>query len=350
MEILLYIDGGPYMARFCIVHLSDLHIKSVDNELPEYGRLRDNLIKDLNDQLEIHKLKLDVLVITGDIIDKGADLKKYEAASLFLDKLKENLKIEKEQIRIVPGNHDFDRHRIANSAVKSIRIQDNDDDIEIFRHNWDVSIKQKCRMYYDFLKDNLDINESVFSYGGSTYNFISSQGCINFIMLDSAWSSIGDEDYQNLIIGKYQLEEVLLEYKKLPKADLTIAMMHHPVEWFKPEQGKMLKSFLMSSDLFGTEILFHGHIHEAEIGVSGNPDGSLCTLVSGIGYPESGIKEKKLSNCRYVIYEFNTDQKAVKCFSRKSTNGGKFVADTELYSTGRNTGIYEIDYDIKKKL
>jgi len=333
------------MAMFCIVHLSDLHIDSIDKEGPEFGRLRGKLIDDLKDVLTSKGLKLDVVAITGDLIDKGATVAKFEAADQFIKELQKELKIDSNSIRIIPGNHDFERNKIANHAVEMMREQSNDDDKDIFEYHWQTAISQKCSLYYDFLQGTLGIDSSNFHYGGCVNSLTSPTGNINFILLDSSWSTIGSEDREKLMISKYQLEGVLKELKALPKADLTIAMMHHPINWFEPEQSKLLTDFLMTPTLFGIDALLHGHIHEAKIESISNPDGILCQLVSGIGYPQLGTK-KKLSDCRYVVYVFDTDSKRVKCYARKSNDRGEFGADTELYSAGRNNGIYEVSYSV----
>lgn len=335
------------MAMFCIVHLSDLHIDSIEKERPEFGRLRTALIDDLKKLLTSKGLTVDVVAITGDLIDKGATATKFEAADNFINELQEKLNIDLDIIKIVPGNHDFARIRIANHAVETMRTQSNDDEKEIFEHQWQTSISQKCNLYYEFLKGTLGIDSSNFHYGGCVNRLTLSHGTINFVLLDSAWSTTGNEDYENVMIGKWQTEEILAELKKLPESDLTIAMMHHPINWFKPEQSDMLKEFFMSPTRFGVDALLHGHIHEAKIEMIGNPDGILCQLVSGIGYPESEPK-KKLSNCRYVVYVFDTDSKKVKCYARRSNDRGDFAADTGLYRSGADDGIYEISYSIIK--
>lgn len=93
-----------------ILHLSDLHFGG------DYGfttTQRDDPISEpplesiITDRIRILKdCQIGVVVISGDIITKG-DANAFPSAKVFLESLLKSLKLGKEHVVIVPGNHDI---------------------------------------------------------------------------------------------------------------------------------------------------------------------------------------------------------------------------------------------------
>jgi len=93
-----------------ILHVSDLHFG------PDHG-FREHSIKEPIPELSLadkvteivatlKDYKIGVLVISGDLLTRGLE-QGYSVAEDFLDTLLKNLKLEKEHVVIVPGNHDI---------------------------------------------------------------------------------------------------------------------------------------------------------------------------------------------------------------------------------------------------
>ncbi|NEQ17008.1 MAG: hypothetical protein F6K44_25930, partial [Moorea sp. SIO3E2] len=83
-----------------ILHLSDLHITTL-----EQATLWSNqLAQDLTQDLQIPHL--DALILSGDIANYSTP-EEYQAAQQFLDNLRQEFPLDPKQIVLVPGNHDL---------------------------------------------------------------------------------------------------------------------------------------------------------------------------------------------------------------------------------------------------
>ncbi|MFH1119501.1 MAG: metallophosphoesterase [Bacteroidota bacterium] len=95
-----------------ILHISDLHLTKVEYE--KTGEVNTWYEKDLNfiDKLvtsiqkNLSKGKLDNIVITGDIANKSNE-DEYKVATKFLEELCTKLSFSKNDVLIIPGNHDI---------------------------------------------------------------------------------------------------------------------------------------------------------------------------------------------------------------------------------------------------
>lgn len=156
-----------------ILHLSDIHF-GVDFGFPD-SATPDNtpLIDRLKSYFEFeNKIKIGLVIISGDITSRGDANILFGAATNFLNSLCEILEIDKDQIIIVPGNHDIplknaDFHDYSHEAayknfLKSFYNEDkslsgidhfvtNDGlEIDILRIN-SVRLRTKSEMNYGFV-------------------------------------------------------------------------------------------------------------------------------------------------------------------------------------------------------
>jgi predicted MPP superfamily phosphohydrolase len=92
-----------------IVHISDLHIGSVDR--PDV--MAAALIADLK---SLHIENVDFLVISGDAVNKGWR-RGYLVAAKFIKVLQKRYRLGADGVLLVPGNHDIDYERSGKSYV-----------------------------------------------------------------------------------------------------------------------------------------------------------------------------------------------------------------------------------------
>lgn len=92
--------------KYRILLLSDIHWLAVADEFDPHFELRKCFLSDIKDCVDTTGA-IDAILICGDIAGKGAK-EEYDNAQLFLNKVCENSRCEKEQIYCVPGNHDKD--------------------------------------------------------------------------------------------------------------------------------------------------------------------------------------------------------------------------------------------------
>jgi small GTP-binding protein len=86
--------------RINILHLSDIHIKTLD----QAHIYRTQLEADLTRELGVHRLQY--LVISGDIADRSTP-EEYNAAYTFVDVLVKRFGLDANRVVVVPGNHDL---------------------------------------------------------------------------------------------------------------------------------------------------------------------------------------------------------------------------------------------------
>jgi len=335
----LYTKGEFSLEQFCLIHLSDLHI--YDQEDLDHEQVRTNLIKDILKKKDEHKLAIDAIAITGDIIDRGS-IESFNKALAFSNEITKGLDISSDKIFCVPGNHDVTRPKILNDFFKDFPYEDYKSE-KIFSQHWDI-LWSRFKGFNKFIKDLKGVEfSSDDMFGGSYRDLTIDNKIVRFVLLNSSWSCTEDNQ-TNLLIGRWQLERIRLKLRELPKPFMTFALSHHPLESFTNEEKDMLKSFLHKLDP-PTNVFLHGHIHTGVIESISTPDWSIHNLVSGLGYPEKEKRksgETKVSNCRYAIYRFDFKKNIIEVWIRITRDGGSFVADTQLYEAGGDKGYFTI--------
>lgn len=93
-----------------ILHLSDLHFGE-DHAFPVKTTKGPSAKMSLADKItrmleQLNDYKIGVVVVSGDLLTRG-DEKGYNIAEIFFETLLKNLKLEKEHVVLVPGNHDM---------------------------------------------------------------------------------------------------------------------------------------------------------------------------------------------------------------------------------------------------
>src|ERR1017187_5321759 len=99
-----------------ILHLSDLHLAVMVRAETAMGQLCSDLTN------EIGLKALDAIVVTGDIAET-AQSSEYEASVKFITELREEMEVARENVLIVPGNHDVD-WGAATSSYSVVRALD----------------------------------------------------------------------------------------------------------------------------------------------------------------------------------------------------------------------------------
>lgn len=332
------------MKEFCILHLSDLHIDSIEDS--NFILLREELKSDIKKVAAQNNFGINIIAVTGDIVNKG----KMEAYSLakdmFQDILKE-LSLNKANVVFVPGNHDVPRDIEIKSKLEDCKEEM--DNIGFLTSKWN-NFNTRFDKYNEFVKqfygDNIELENGSFGIK----DFTLGDTKVRFILFNTAWMTNGDQDFGNIRIGRGHLEYLRQANGILGENDLCIGMIHHPLDWFLPEEKKMIEDYLMNKNKIGIDIILHGHTHDAKIEFSANPDKSIVKLVSGIGYPDACNRQNgqpKISNCRYSIYKFKLEENIIEILCRISNTQGVFTPDNELYRCETEDGIYKIPIRMK---
>ncbi|PKM51708.1 MAG: hypothetical protein CVV02_05440 [Firmicutes bacterium HGW-Firmicutes-7] len=335
------------MEAFCLIHLSDLHI-DVDEDSNE-KMIRENIKEDIKKLMNKHDLKINALVITGDIINK-AKYKSYGLAESTIREILQTANLTDDNLIIVPGNHDIHRDKTIGSILDSFsqQILDKDDFIS---NEWNY-VEPRFIYYRKYIEKVMPWSKDKIPVGYGIKELIFNNKKVRFNLLNTTWSSKGNGDYQNLYIGRWQLEYIRKQIESLPDCDLSITLSHHPFRWLKNEEEEMVKDYLQNNKKIGTDIILHGHVHNAKLEVTGTPNKLMLELTSGVGYPEKDTivaGQPKIEKCRYSVYRFDIDNKNVECICRISTDNGSFVPDNSLYSSDKQDGCFQLSWDKKEK-
>lgn len=280
------------MNDFTILHLSDLHIDKQDGQLKVLFKY---LIEDIKKELsDINNI---IIVVTGDIIDKG-NYKARDSVIKFFELLHNIQGKRCKKIYIVPGNHDKERSIIDDNIIVGEKNTE-----EFYVNQWKHIILgfEKytflCRDIYKIFYGEGEAEKRVLN---DTYGvYIDEIGGKNicFLLFNSAWSCIGNNDEHNIKIGKYQVEKMQELYEKNKqekKIDLTIALAHHPINLLESKDEDELRNQLLSESGFNANVYICGHIHNRDVINWYNNRHSLTTLMSGIGEPDENYNHPYL--------------------------------------------------------
>lgn len=235
------------------LHLSDFHVGKDD-----YGNLI--LFKEILAHVRQRKEEgfvPDLIFITGDVAYQGKGSQYKVFVSDFLQPLYEIVGKEKQSNTfVVPGNHDVFR--------KTHKFLDRE-----------ATCKQKDSHFFEPTKAGKEERQQVLprfkAYAKNTYlaphNWINTlegsyakrvpigKTTLGVVGINTAWLSLDDNDRLQLTPGSNLLKDAL---EKLQNCNIKIVLGHHPIEWFRPDQVKTIKSILRKHNA----LYLHGHRHD----------------------------------------------------------------------------------------
>lgn len=325
---------GKFMSSINILHLSDLHISS-----KRLSATSKKLIKDIVEQTSTMDKIL--LVVSGDIVDKGDYAKYKDGVVCFFQNLKNEMGTKIEDAFFVPGNHDKERS-ISNTLYGQLSQINN---IEITEDIWRLQ-RDNYKSYLDMISQIRRVlklkSKKMTETFGVDYCEIGN-AVICFIQIDTSWGTYGGKDEEGkLVIGKYQIDSLYEQYEKLrekfeedgKQISITIGVGHHPISWLNPEQEKKLKKYMIDEEYFNMNLYLCGHIHDMELENWYNSEHSLMTLVTGVGWShrmeDVNDKDKKDEH-RYSIYVVDIGKNTCDIIMRKSQRNGNFICDYSVY-------------------
>lgn len=310
-----------------IIHISDLHLEKIN---PSFEKK--DIIAALAEDIKKHVDDSTLLFFTGDAIDKGGvDFRENKKDAfihfeeLFIKPILDKNPGLKNRIFIVPGNHDVFRDKIdpisevglktnltTPKSVNEFLINNRDNVRHLDRisdyKNWEKNF------YSSYPNSNLSLFENTFILKVGMLN-------VGITCLNSSWLCKDDNDKENLIIGRNQIENSL---DKLKDCQVRLALSHHPLEFlteFDREQVKI--------DLFKNyDILFTGHVHELASSYTQDLYGNIFISIANSTIGDNP-KERKFVN-GYTILELTPNEKIKTIYRKYIENHKKFVPNTEI--------------------
>jgi len=275
-----------------IIHASDLHFsKGRQNDFKQFY-LR--AFKD--DLLEWNKeRKIDVIVITGDLIDQGGKSFKEEdyygtIENEFLTPLKTSLSLTNENILFIPGNHDVNIKPESDDSPEAdlertveLGLQRKFNSIETINafviSNRDKLVHglERIKNYKDFEKKFHENTPSKYiSNFESCYIVEHNNMKIGIAAFNSAWRCSPALPNGGLLLGTAQILNAN-KYFEENKTSFNIALLHHPIEFYSQIETQEINSFFQTLN-FG--LLLSGHTHSTESYHKIGPIGNIFVSVA----------------------------------------------------------------------
>jgi len=320
------------------LHISDLHFSTKDSHDSNF--VTGPLLKDISRFIE-RKIIPDFIIVSGDIASSG-QTKEYKKARTFFQELLEITNVDLKHLILVPGNHDVDRNVIKTSdlAVHAKSIYNTREAVNrLFEKNKrDRNIIFK--RFHNYRKFIDTFFESDTPYRSKNdYYYVKeihiADMCIHILGLNSAWLAGSDGDRCELVLGENQVSNALNDSKN---ADLRIAVMHHPFDWFMDFDRTDVEPLL--SD--GCDYILHGHMHRTNISLNINPD--IQTRLFGAG---ACYEARDFPNS-YNLVRLDLDTGLGTAYLRAYSNqqGGFWTENTMTYRNASN-GEYQFELPIK---
>ncbi len=240
-----------------ILHLSDLHFdgdedgQSASERKVVFGALIEE-IKALDDEW-----RPTVVCITGDMACENKQSGYTEAAE-WLETLLQELSIEKEGLFVCPGNHDVDQGQ-ASFLVRPHNPVEADRVLRLPIADHDRSLFDR---YIDFCQ-KLELHP--YSFNGTQEFIIGSRSYkdTNFVCNNSCWCSMDGDDKGSLWLGQQFIRSLELPLISSPEFPITIALMHHPKEYYKEDEIYSFAERASTIDYLASRchIILTGHVH-----------------------------------------------------------------------------------------
>ncbi len=237
------------------LHISDLHVRTGDS----YDRdvVFRALVRSVRRFREKERRNPDVIFVTGDIGYSGrAD--EYAIATKFFDELLEAAGLDRHGLFVVPGNHDVDRDA-GRFELKEFETQSHADDY-FHPNNPKPHITKKQAAFLQWHQD----------YFGKIRTMPEHTTCgpvelvplrevkFGILPINTALFCQSHLDYERLLVGRRCLDTAIEELNQL-KADLKIALMHHPIHYLSGFERQNIRASLVDH----LDVILVGHLHEA---------------------------------------------------------------------------------------
>ena len=306
------------MSKISWLHMSDLHINS--NSYFDQDLIHNALFSDLEAQLNKYNIELSFIFFTGDVAS-SASKEDYELANVFFNHLSERLRFNKNNLFIVPGNHDVNRYKVSKILDDNRRQLGTREEIQQVLKNRKILENYLSRFdnYSDFISD-LYGNRFVMSPENYFFSETRKINGIEFgiIGLNSAWSSYGGRhDCNNIYISEMQLTKAIENVKQ---SSVKIVLLHHPLSWLYEEDKVDIENLLYQH----CHIILHGHLHRPDFQIVNSIKGQQVIIPAGAIFAG-----RRVSNS-YNITTLNSAKGTINIIPRRYYDGArKFMTDIE---------------------
>jgi hypothetical protein len=299
---------------FALIQLSDIHFRQNEAENPVLRRV-DAIVSAARSVA--HGVSAGVILNSGDTAFSGKKIE-YEHARRFFERLKAGLGATFGQILLIAGNHDCDFARAT--SVRSILIG------SLKPEQIDDAVVSQCidpqREYFEFAHELEGADGDASKEYGHLYRQVAirvADARIVFHLFNSAWLSQLHEKPGTLY---YPIRIIKDRIALVEPAALVVSVIHHPFNWYVPENGRELRQCLEDS----ADLILTGHEHVSGAYSKKTDIGEQNEYLEGGVLQESGHPE--VSSFNVVLFDIPAGQQQTHRFV---WNAGCYAAEGEPY-------------------
>lgn len=322
---------------FHIVHLSDFHLnkQNLSDWIEYISPALVQLIQDkgLTDSDTI-------IACTGDLVDKAG--KEFtgskEAFDIFekqvIDDITSKLPISKGHFLIIPGNHDIDRgldSEFVNIGMNQKFQADYQNILDFVNNILDKGSEEGIQRIVPYKEFETSLyeneNNANISLLGSSFIYELQGQKIGVACFNSAWHAYDDHDINHLVLGERQVNERLSHLKD---CQVRIALIHHPLDWFKLENKTTVH--LINQ---GFDALLVGHVHDSDTTMQIGMYGAMYVNVAPSFQSEiRSSGGKAFANGVSIIHYDSAHKLITSEYYTYNFKGRKYVLNTQLGDAG----------------
>jgi 3',5'-cyclic AMP phosphodiesterase CpdA len=257
------------------LHVSDFHIRAGDSY--DQAVVLRALVASVKEFRERGRAP-DLIFATGDVAHAGKATE-YEIATTFFDALVEAAGLERRHLFVVPGNHDVDRELGIGLArtLETRELADTYFDPNLPKPH----LTQKLRAFRQWHNNYFDgIRTMPDNSTCGPVEVIEVRGYrIGILPMNSALFCQDDNDHAKLCIGRRCLDKAIAALRGLD-ANLTLALVHHPLDWLSDIERANIKATLQES----VDAILRGHLHETDVESVASANGRALHIAAGAAY------------------------------------------------------------------
>lgn len=320
-----------------LLQLSDIHITDKHNSIFDKHHKISSSIQEY-----IYQLDYLFIFITGDSAFSGKESEYIKVMQLIEEIRIDIFSIKKIEISIliIPGNHDcyLPDLPVRNILIKNIQSgQSNISDDEI------IILTEPQAKYFEYLKYYEETSALLFDdLLLKAYSFDLFGKKIIFNCLNSSWISERKETPGTLY---YPIEKYTEQLSK-HKGDLIISAIHHPNNWYNPENGRTLRNALEKY----SDLILTGHEHVSTAKKIEDINGERVQYIEGGVLQETGFDE--ISEYNFILFNLVEEtQKITRYTWAKEYYTNNFESEWIKYSHSNllnsSTFILSDSYQVK---
>lgn len=243
-----------------ILHLSDLHLTT--KSPTQLSNMKSGFYS-LVDKIVEKKLVPNIIVISGDIIHKGAE-SAFNEFEVLIDYALKSFELERSDVIIAVGNHDSDLEKTE--SLRKIEL-DSDGKCSVRdkfcfekMENGTPALspfKDYLHFYRKFYKISDSINDvNLLAYHRKVEG-------INFAVINSCWGERGYDSTSTVCVACQQISYLLNEYLSREINDINITVSHHPYDRICENCTTYYNKYesALQNLYYHTDLALCGHVH-----------------------------------------------------------------------------------------